>query len=204
MKPQVKKIILLLVCFLILISYFPLVNLLTLDNHYDETKYNILRAERDSLKESLENITSLNYDAYNYVYGKVVLREMYNFTEELVIKTNDKVKPGNLVVNNNGVVGVIEKVNRKTSLVKLLTNKDTSLSIIINDSYGKLTFNGHLIIEDIPKDKVNIGDEVYTSGLTKYPKGLLIGKVTNIGKYIEIESSSLTNIRDVLILKGEE
>ncbi len=204
MKPQVKKIILLLVCFLILISYFPLVNLLTLDNHYDETKYNLLIAERDSLKESLENITNLNYDAYNYVYGKVVLREMYNFTEELVIRTNDKIKPGNLVVNNNGVVGVIEKVNGKTSLVKLLTNKDTSLSIIINDSYGKLTFNGQLIIEDIPKDKVNIGDEVYTSGLTKYPKGLLIGKVTNIGKYIEIESSSLTNIRDVLILKGEE
>ena len=189
---------------IILIGYFPLVSLLTPREDYDKTKYNILVAERNSLKAYLESLTNLDYDAYNYTYGKVVLRELYNFTEQLTIKTSKEVNKGSLVVNENGVVGVISNANKDIATVELLTNKNTALSIKINGLYGKLKFKNNLIVEDIPKEKVTIGDEVYTSGLTNYPEGLLIGKVSKIGKFIEIESEALTNIKGVVVLEGEK
>ena len=203
MKPWVKKVLLGGIVLIILGLYFPVVNLLTFKSNYDETKYNILLAERDSLKKDLESLTNLAYDAYDYVYGKVVLREMYNFTEELVIKTDQDIVDNMIVVNNEGVVGITYQAKNKKALVKLLTNKDTSLSIKINDLYGKLSYKDKLIVEDIAKDKIKVGDKVYTSGLTKYPGGLLIGTVSKITKYIEVESPALTNISSVLVLKGE-
>ncbi len=203
MKTWVKNISLILISIIILMLYFPLVSLLTPKEDCDKTKYNILLAERDSLKAYLESLTNLNYNAYNYTYGKVVLRELYNFTEQLTIKTSKEVNKGSLVVNENGVIGIISHTNKDIAMVELLTNKNTALSIKINGLYGKLKFKNNLIIEDIPKEKVNVGDEVYTSGLTSYPEGLLIGKVNKIGKFIEIESEALTNIKWVIVLEGE-
>ncbi len=204
MKKWFKNILYLFIVLLILVLYFPLVNLLTPKPNYDPTMYNLLLAERDSLKTRLESLTNLNYDAYNYTYGKVILRELYNFTEEILIKTSKEVQEGDIVVNKEGVIGIISHYNYHLATVLLLTNKNTALSIKINGLYGKLKFKNNLIIEDIPKDKINIGDPIYTSGLTKYPEGLLIGKVSKIAKYIEVSTQALTNIQEVIILEGEK
>ena len=189
---------------ILLLGYFPLVSLLTSKPNYNETIYNIVVAERDSLKKELESFTKLEYDAYNYVYGKVILRELYNFTEEIIIKTSKEVEEGSVVVNDKGVVGVISDIFGRTAKVSLLTNENTALSVKINGLYGKLKFKNKLIVEDIVKEDIKVGDEVYTSGLTKYPEGLLVGRVSKIGKYMEIESNSLTNITGVVVLEGEK
>lgn len=204
LKLWVKNSLYIIVVIILLLGYFPLVSLLTSKPKYDETIYNIVVAERNSLKKELEGITNLSYDAYNYVYGKVILRELYNFTEEIIIKTSKEVEEGSIVVNDKGVVGVVSHINKKTATVSLLTNQDTALSVKINGLYGKLKFKNKLIVEDIGKEEINIGDEVYTSGLTKYPEGLLVGRVSKIGKYIEVESDALENITGVVVLEGEK
>ena len=54
--------------------------------------------------------------------------------------------------------------------------KDLSLSVKINDNYGILKDNKINII----KGNYNIGDKIYTSGLTNINNNYLIGYINNI------------------------
>ena len=64
----------------------------------------------------------------------------------------------------------------------MLTNKDLNLSVKINENYGILKYeNNELIVMGINnKGKLDIGDKVYTSDVSNYPKNVLIGFVSNI------------------------
>lgn len=203
MKKWVKISISILVIAILLYGYYPVMDLLIIDKGIDEKiEYNIIKTERDSLKEQLIKITKLDYDDYDYVYGKVVLRELYDFSEEIVIKTSEEVKKGWMVLNEDGVVGIVSKVKDNFAYVDLITSKKTSLSVMVNNEYGKVLYDNGLKLENVDKTNIKVGDVIYTSGLTKYPKGLVVGVVNDVGKDIKVVSN-VNDIYHVVVLKEE-
>ena len=156
--------------------------------------------------EKMSYLLNINTDDYDVIYSKVVLREIYQFYDEITIGkgTRDGIQDGDLVVNENGVVGVIKDAGNASSIVRLLTSPDMELSVKINGSYGILTsVDKALIVKNIKLDsEIKEGDLVYTSGLTSIPGGIYVGKVSEVNRdsleleYI-LDVDSITHQRDI-------
>ena len=156
--------------------------------------------------EKMSNILEVEADDYEVIYSKVVLREIYQFYDEITIGkgTSDGIQEGDLVVNENGVVGVIKDAGKTSSVVRLLTSPDMELSVKINASYGILTSGDKtLIVKNIKLDsEIKEGDLVYTSGLTSIPGDILVGEVSKVNRdsleleYI-LDVDSITHQRDI-------
>ena len=147
---------------------------------YDNREKSLAEKEQ-KLKEAYQFDDYLNY---SIEYSKVLFRNIYNFTNEITIyKGKDyHLQENNLVVNKDGLVGVIHEVNDKSSQVYLLNNENSCLSVKINSYYGILkNLNNELIVEGLNNQaEIEIGDLVTTSDLSIYPENILIGKVKNI------------------------
>ena len=110
----------------------------------------------DSVKDSyyeneynkLQKLFNIPYDNYNITYSKIIKRDIYDFFDVVTINKGkkDNINKGDVVVNDLGVIGVVSAVKNNFSEVNLLTNKKTSLSVKINDSYGILTSEDNKII----------------------------------------------------------
>ncbi len=136
--------------------------------------------------ESLSKLLDIEANNYELVYTKVILRDIYDFFDTITINkgTKNKVKVGAIVVNNEGLIGIVKEVHKNYSKVELLTNSKLNLSVKINNSYGILTSEApKLIIKNLKVgNTIEIGDKVYTSGLTSVPENILIGEVKEIKK----------------------
>ena len=134
----------------------------------------------------------------NYIITKVLYRNIYDFKEELTIyKGKDyNINNKSAVVNNDGLVGIIKHSYKSKSIVQLITNKNTEISVKINNSYGILKSNNRgLYVSNITNNEIiNNGDAVYTSGIGNLPGGILIGYVNDI-KYDKL------GIEQVLYIK---
>ncbi len=149
-----------------------------LDNNkesYYEREYN-----------KLSKLLNIKSDAYNIIYAKIIRRDIYDFFDTITINVGRKanIEKGNIVINDEGVIGVVKEVKNNYSEVNLITNKEINLSVKINDSYGILTSEDNkLIVKNLKLgQKLNEGDKVYTSGLTDIKEGLLIGSIKEIKK----------------------
>lgn len=113
-----------------------------------------------------------------------MLRDIYEFSDTLTIYkgTNSGIKEGNAVITDKGLIGVISKVNKESSVVELITNKSSNISVRIGSSYGILNMQDNsLIVSDLSMyDDVFIGEEVYTSGIGNLPGDIYIGNVIDI------------------------
>lgn len=120
----------------------------------------------------------------NLVVSKVMLRDIYDFSDTLTIYkgTNAGIKEGNAVITDKGLIGVVSKVNKESSVVELITNKSSNISVRIGSSYGILNMQDNsLIVSDLSMyDDVFIGEEVYTSGIGNLPGDIYIGNVIDI------------------------
>lgn len=178
----------------------------------------------NELKTSSNNITkNYYYEEYlklselldvessqlNIVYTKTLIRNIYDFYNKIEITkgAKDHFAKGNIVLNSKGVVGVINKTNPNTSEVYLLTNPNINLSVKVNDAYGILTSkDGNIYVKNIKlTHTINVGDKVYTSGLTNIPGNLIIGEVTskypdNLGLEYILEVTPSANLDDLKYL----
>ena len=135
--------------------------------------------------ENISKLLDIPSDNYEIIYSKVIFRNIYEFYNKITItKGENEITPGSAVVNNEGLIGIIDKSYKNYSEVQLLTNDNINLSVKINNSYGILTSkNNKIIIKSIKlENAIKEGDKVYTSGLTNITKDILIGTVSNITK----------------------
>ena len=154
--------------------------------------FSIKSINLDNVKESyyeseyhkLTKIMKLENNDLNIKYAKVILRDIYNFNSQITINagSNVNLKKGSVVINELGVIGVVNKVYKNYSEVNLITNKTGNLSVKINDSYGILkNSDGLLVVNMVNLNKeIKKGDKVYTSGLTEIKENLLVGEVEAI------------------------
>ena len=167
------------------------------------------------LKEEIDNIKKINDiefdDNLDIIVSRVKYRDVYEYSNTLTIFKGSKnnVNIGDAVLTNNGLVGVISKTYDYYSVVSLITNKKSNISVKINDAVGVLKLeNGKLVVTSINNYKnISIGDEIYTSGLGNLPDNIYVGKVkkvslndTEIEKVIEVDIENRLDTLDYLFV----
>lgn len=184
-----------------------------IDNQKDITNSICELENKNIINEynELLNLVNLHKNNYHLVYSKIIKREIYEFNDKVTILkgSKDNIKKGDIVINEYGLVGIINKVNNNSSELSLITNNDTNISVKVGESYGILYSKDNKLkirnmkIEGVIKE----GDEVITSGLTNIPEGIKIGKVSDIKKdeleleyILDIEGISLHNLKYVGVL----
>lgn len=167
------------------------------------------------LKEELDNIKKINDIEFNdnldVIVSRVKYRDVYEYSNTLTIFKGSKnnINVGDAVLTNNGLVGVISKTYDYYSVVSLITNKKSNISVKINDAVGVLKLeNGKLVVTSINNYKnIVVGDEIYTSGLGNLPDNIYVGKVkkvslndTEIEKVIEVDIENRLDTLDYLFV----
>ena len=191
------------------ISYFIMPNDIDINN-LNNNYCNKINEEYNELL----NINNIKYNStFNLNISKVMYRDIYDYNNYITIYkgSNDNIEKNMAVINEYGLVGIIDKVNKNNSIVKLITNIDSNVSVKINDNFGILKVNnGKLIVSDISNyNDININDKIYTSGLGSIPGDLYVGVVsdislnnTNIEKIITVKSDvDFNNIKYIAVIK---
>ncbi len=191
------------------ISYFIMPNDIDMDIITENYCNNITTEYNELL-----NINNINYNSsLNLNISKVMYRDIYDYNNYIAIYkgSNDNLVKNMAVINEFGLVGIIDKVNKNNSIVKLITNIDSNISVKINNNFGILKVsNNKLIVSDISNyNDINIGDKIYTSGLGNVMGDLYVGEVsdislnsTNIEKIITVKSNvDFNNIKYIAVVK---
>lgn len=191
------------------ISYFIMPNDIDMDIITENYCNNITTEYNELL-----NINNINYNSsLNLNISKVMYRDIYDYNNYITIYkgSNDNLVKNMAVLNEFGLVGIIDKVNKNNSIVKLITNIDSNISVKINNNFGILKVsNNKLIVSDISNyNDINIGDKIYTSGLGNVIGDLYVGEVsdislnsTNIEKIITVKSNvDFNNIKYIAVVK---
>lgn len=206
MIKKYKDYILLLIIFLLFIFSGSINRFLIAINPNLDTKNIELNYDK-YLKDELDNIKKINNIEFNddldLQVSRVKYRNVYEYSDTLTIYKGFKnnVFVNDIVLINDGLIGIVTKTYDYYSIVTLITNKNSNISVKINDAIGILkTINNTLVVTNINNyEKVNVDDEIYTSGLGNLPDNIYIGKVKSINlNNTEIEKVVEVNINDRL------
>lgn len=214
MIKKYKDYIILLGVFLLFLFASQVNRFLTAINPNLDTSKIVINYDKH-LKEELDNIKKINDikfdDNLDIIVSRVKYRDVYEYSNTLTIfkGTKNNVNVGDAVLTNNGLVGVISKTYDYYSVVSLITNKKSNISVKINDAVGVLKLeNSKLVVTSINNYKnISIGDEIYTSGLGNLPDNIYVGKVksvslndTEIEKVIEVDIENRLDTLDYLFI----
>lgn len=189
--------------------------LIFINPNLDDTK--IVMDYNNYLKEELDNIKKVNdvkiNDDIDLKVSRVKYRDVYEYTNTITIFKGFKngVFKGDVVLNNEGLIGVVTKTYDYYSIVTLITNKDSNISVKINDAIGILkVINNNLVVTNINNyELVNKEDKIYTSGLGNLPENIYIGIVedvflneTEIEKFASVNVNSRLDKLDYLFIRS--
>ena len=141
---------------------------------------------------------SEKYSEYKTVPAYIINKDISNLSDTIVINVgkNDGVKENMPVITTEGLVGYVISSTNTTSKVKPIIDPSNSTSAVISTSRESVVLKGILGSSNtlklmyIPTDADLIAEDVIqTSGIGGiYPKGILIGKISQI-----IESKNITD-----------
>ncbi len=198
-------IITLLLLFIVMSGYL---SSFVLANNKDEVLFYAQELELNTLRNDLQELGSLAKLEGNFIVGRVILRDIHNFYNEVVINlgSNDDVSEYDAVVNEEGLVGIVYKVSKDYSYVKLLTG-DYNVSVKINETYGNLN-KGKVSLLDKYSD-IKSGDKIYTSGYSVVVKNIYVGEIDevaydneNLGKEVTVKLVDNTNLNYIAVIRG--
>ena len=220
MKKLLKDSYLLLIFFMIFLFKESIYGLLIKTNDVYNINTYINNTKESYYEKEYKQISKIinleNNSNYNYQYTKIIYRDIYEFYDELTILkgSNDNIHKNSAVINESGLIGTIKKVNKNSSIVTLITNKDSNVSIRVNKSYGILkSLKNKIIITSINNhEDIEVGNIVYTSGLGNLPKGIKVGEVESVTTHnLGIEKEIIVkpyvnfdNIDYVAVFDGDE
>ncbi len=183
MKKFIQDSYLFIILFLIFLLKEPIYKLFTIkDNVYTPMRCSITEDEYNKLLEF--NEIDLIYET-DYLNTYIIYKDIYNYLNEITIRGGkDKDLKNNVVIYDNTLVGVIDKVNKNTSIVKLITNNKSKISVKINEEVGILMMDdGILTVQNISNNSnILVGDHIYTSGIGITKENIYIGTVKEIKK----------------------
>ena len=156
----------------------------------ENARLNEVEAENARLR-GLLNFAQTN-PSYDYkggqVVGRVVANEPSSAVQSIVIDLGSKngVLPGMPVVTERGLVGRITDVYSSGSRVLLITDSNSSVNAILQNSRLRGIVSGRAgqspVMDYLPQDKpVSVGDIVVTSGEGgNFPSGIPVGQVVEV------------------------
>lgn len=168
----------------------PTEDLLALQQENAELKSEIVQYEEYKLEN--ERLTALLGISEQYsnesVTANIISHSTDSWNRTIVIDKGSAagMAVGMPVMTGSGLIGQIESVSPGTSVVRLITDESSGVSVILQKSRaeGVLTgsVDGLLYLEFIPiATEVELGEGVITSGNGGvYPKGITVGIVSRI------------------------
>lgn len=179
-------------------------------------------ARAEEIAQENERLTALLelkelYDL-DTVAARVIARSSNSWDQVITINkgSNDGVITGQSVMGPSGLVGQVISTTSASSNVRLLTDPQSGVAVLIQSNraegivYGSL--EGLLYLENLDADTVvQEGDNIVTSGLGgSYARGLLVGMVVkvdetkgSIGRKIVVSPNSKTGpLEEVLVVKS--
>lgn len=132
---------------------------------------------------------------YDYVAARVVGKDAYGYISQLVIDkgARDNISVDDVVISDNGLVGIISEVSPTTSLVSTILNMHTYIAIenertsengiIHGNGNGRLVVEYYDILDSVAKDDKIISSGIGLSGRKKLLfSGVPIGKVAYVDR----------------------
>jgi len=194
-----------------------------LQNRLLKNEIDLLKLKINDLTEvSLENdrlkkLLSLKQGAsFKVILAKVIARSPDNWSSSIIIDkgASSGIKRGMAVMTHLGLAGRVVEAAKSAAKIMLVSDPDLSISCVVQRSRQEGvvcgTLGASLIMRYLPEDSdIVVNDIVVTSGLNKaFPKGILIGTVTDIGReysglsrYALIKPAvNLSGIEEVLII----
>ena len=197
-----NKYIFLLIILLVVISRNSLVNLInnTLKSFFikdNNIEINYLNSEINRLKNEYNNLLDFknNININEDYYISNVYKNNYSFDKLIINGTNYNINDE--VLNNDGLIGFISKINDKYSEIKYIYN--SRVPVKINNEYGKIIdsdIDNNLIVSEV--ENVNINDKVYSINNSYIGKVIKIDN-NNLNKKLTIKTIDLSKINYVLI-----
>ena len=170
-----------------------------------------IKEENQLLKQRLTQLQLLNSKHDNYRIENEFLREMLDFKESysnislipsnivnhnilsinsliVDVSKNEGIKVNQAVMDMTGLIGKTINVGDNATKIQMINDKNFAVSVKVGDEkvlgIFKPVHGNKGILEGIIKSsKLNIGDIVYTSGITEiYPPDIPVAKVVNMNK----------------------
>lgn len=139
-----------------------------------------------TVAEIEEFLDSTSAQRFNYLATSIVNRNAYSPNNTFVIDRGSDfgVEPGQGVVNENGLLGIIDLVTERHARAVSILHGASRISAGLEDgTFGTLLWDGldprRMTVTNIPDYiTVNIQDTVYTTGYSNvFPTNLVIGTV---------------------------
>ena len=134
-------------------------------------------------------------DDFVGVATQVISQPPGAFEQEIVVAagSDDGVVPGSPVVTAAGLVGTVTTLNASAARVRLITDQSSAVpSIDLRTRASGIVepqSGGALMLDRVlKKEFVHVGDEIVTAGWRSgqlsslYPKGIMVGRVTYVGR----------------------
>lgn len=180
----------------------PVLNVWKLDEENEELRSENVKLQNDIIKlklriqefEDLSDLQkALNYAKSNgiedYVTSNVIAKDPGNWFNIFTIDVGLKhgIKKNSTVMNGDGLIGLVYEVGDTWAKVITLIDNRSRVSFEIlsetNNNIGLINGNGEALLEGYLFDHettVSVGDQIITSGLGLYPKGILIGSIKEV------------------------
>lgn len=194
-----------------------------IQNEHLEQQVELLKQRLNALQEiSLENARLKNLfhfkqqSPFKVIAARVIGRSPDSWSSVIIIDKGsyNGIKSGMAAIAYLGFLGRVVETSESTSKIMLVNDPDFGVSAVIQRSRQEGLVSGTLgnllVMRYLPKDSdVKVSDLIITSGLSgKFPKGLNIGTVVEIGeelsglsRYLLIKPAvNLSSIEEVLII----
>ena len=184
----------------------------------DELVDNYIKQLEGDISE-YKKVSNLN----SCINSTVIYRNPSIWYDEFTINKGikDNIKVGNMVINHEGIVGIVSNVYDNSSIVSLITNINTKKKITVGIKveeeviYGLISnydkIRNEITISELTKDiSINGGESIVTTNFTStFKEGLIIAKVKNIidddnglsKNVIATQSVNYNNIRYVCVME---
>ncbi|MBX3250071.1 MAG: rod shape-determining protein MreC [Myxococcales bacterium] len=189
------------------------------DRLREETRLlRVQAAENERLRDLLQLRARLGGEPLS---AEVVTRDISPFFRVMRLRLDrgarDRVRAGMPVVGAQGLVGQVRRTSGRYADVLLTVDQESAVDVIIQrtGARGMLRGTGETNrylcrMQYLRRDEeVEVGDEVYTSGLgRRFPPAILVGRVVRVerqefGLYQEVEvapSVNFSSLEEVLVL----
>ena len=149
----------------------------------------VMRDEVNNLRLMLPDTAHMQprLRQFDYVLAHVISNSIAQTNNYITINrgSDDGVKPEMGVVDQNGVVGIVNVVGRHSARVISLLNPHMRLSCKLRGSeyFGSMVWDGKspqfAVLEELPKHlQYSVGDTIVTSGYSAvFPEGIIVGTV---------------------------
>lgn len=148
------------------------------------------RLEEQVYADTMTVVSALS--SYRFIIAHVINNSISRPYNYITIEkgTVDGVKPEMGVVDQNGVVGIVNVVSNHYARIISLLNPNFRLSCKLkgSDVFGSLVWDGksheQALLEELPKHTVyQIGDTIVTSGYSSvFPEGIPVGTIDGADK----------------------